>query len=315
MAKTKVSLIFYREPSLSLEHSPGNLAYSVEACAAWPTSDVECFTLSKSKCIFPFKYGNKTFATCTSYDSVNSALWCPTRVRASNGEAVRGHLEDCLAPCVAPAEECPRNPVVRESRGCCTEEAPCRVGEGGCTSHLQCQGDFKCGDSNCANFRPDNARHMNCCFDPLEDAQLGLPPAKPLFYLNENEQIECAFRKDCPEDGTDFAERTFTSYSCIANKCMETKQSICASPLYPSSDPECLQETDGNSTDLEVFSGTKVALTTSLAVTGVLSTKRPSSACPNSRQCHSRRGPWCCRPLGLTSGQGLVCPFTCPRGA
>merc|ERR1719319_439454 len=105
---------------------------------------------------------------------------------------------------------------------------------------------------------------MNCCFNPLEDAQRGLPPAKPLFYLNENNEIECAFRSNCPEDVTDFAEKTFISYSCSSNKCMETKHSICASPHYPSSDPGCLQEAKGNCTDCEVFAGTKVALTTSL---------------------------------------------------
>merc|ERR1712130_837551 len=56
--------------------------------------------------------------------------------------------------------------VKGRSRDCCTPERPCRIGEGDCDSDDDCGYGLKCGDSNCAQFRPDNSAKANCCYNP-----------------------------------------------------------------------------------------------------------------------------------------------------
>ena len=44
---------------------------------------------------------------------------------------------------------------------CCTDEIPCRVGEGGCDKDSQCKGDLFCGSNNCGSEFPSSA---DCCY-------------------------------------------------------------------------------------------------------------------------------------------------------
>ena len=144
--------------------------WSYEACKNYHTYGLECYGLKGDKCQFPFKWDGRTFSNCTTYKSENGAAWCATRVRGKDRKAVRGSLEDCSAPCdhgASPYEDCPRNPVVKgRSRDCCTPERPCRIGEGDCDSDADCGYGLKCGNSNCAQFRPDNYARADCCYDP-----------------------------------------------------------------------------------------------------------------------------------------------------
>merc|ERR1712130_168149 len=144
--------------------------WSYEACKNYRASGLECYGLKGDRCQFPFKWDGRTFNNCTTYKSENGAAWCATRVRGKDREAVRGSLEDCSAPCdhgASPYENCPRNPVIKgRSRDCCTPERPCRIGEGDCDTDADCGYGLKCGDSNCAQFRPDNYAKADCCYNP-----------------------------------------------------------------------------------------------------------------------------------------------------
>ena len=144
--------------------------WSYEACENYRASGLECYGLKGDRCQFPFKWDGRTFNNCTTYKSENGAAWCATRVRGKDREAVRGSLEDCSVPCdhgASPYEDCPRNPVIKgRSRDCCTPERPCRIGEGDCDSDDDCGYGLKCGDSNCAQFRPDNYAKADCCYNP-----------------------------------------------------------------------------------------------------------------------------------------------------
>ena len=150
--------------------SSGKFFWSYEACKNYRASGLECYGLKGDRCQFPFKWDGRTFNNCTTYKSENGAAWCATRVRGRDREAVRGSLEDCSAPCdhgASPYENCPRNPVIKgRSRDCCTPERPCRIGEGDCDSDDDCGFGLKCGDSNCAQFRPDNYAKADCCYNP-----------------------------------------------------------------------------------------------------------------------------------------------------
>ena len=144
--------------------------WSYEACKNYRAYGLECYGLKGDRCMFPFKWDGRTFNNCTTYKSENGAAWCATRVRGKDRDAVRGSLEDCSAPCdhgASPYEDCPRNPVIKgRSRDCCTPERPCRIGEGDCDSDDDCGYGLKCGDSNCAQFRPDNYAKADCCYNP-----------------------------------------------------------------------------------------------------------------------------------------------------
>jgi len=50
-----------------------------------------------SSCIFPFKYENVKYETCTSVDN-NNVLWCPTRVN-ENREYISGEWGNCDPSC------------------------------------------------------------------------------------------------------------------------------------------------------------------------------------------------------------------------
>merc|ERR1712037_794308 len=96
---------------------------------------------------------------------------------------------------------CPRSPVVQgRSRHCCTPEQPCGVGEGDCDSDNDCGVGLKCGNSNCAQFRPDNYARADCCYKPeVSDPSEALPDFQDQVYtLDQFGNIECNQDSDCP---------------------------------------------------------------------------------------------------------------------
>ena len=48
---------------------------------------------------------------------------------------------------------------------CCSSSNKCGVGEGGCTSHMDCQDGLRCnkGMNNCKAFDPNFPDDANCC--------------------------------------------------------------------------------------------------------------------------------------------------------
>ena len=157
--------------------SSSSRVWSYKACAGYDSGSSRCHGLSGEACQFPFKYQGRTFTNCTTHDSANGAAWCATRVQGSDRKAVVGRLEDCSAPCdhgASPYEVCPRSPVVKGlSKGCCTRERPCGLGEGDCDRDSDCRGGLKCGYGNCARFRPDNYHRADCCYDPYTRGDFG----------------------------------------------------------------------------------------------------------------------------------------------
>ena len=48
---------------------------------------------------------------------------------------------------------------------CCTEDSPCGLGEGGCTTDSTCMSNLVCGTSNCEK---DGGGKTNCCATPWD---------------------------------------------------------------------------------------------------------------------------------------------------
>ena len=53
------------------------------------------------------------------------------------------------------------------NRDCCTNTAPCDVGEGDCDEDIDCAGSLVCGDDNCAwSGNQTGSNQDDCCVDP-----------------------------------------------------------------------------------------------------------------------------------------------------
>ena len=170
----------YVEPGACLDQKKGTSSsrvWSYKACENYISGTTVCYGLNGARCQFPFDYKGRTFNNCTTFNSVNGAAWCATRVQGSEREAVRGRFEDCSAPCdlgTNPYSSCPRSPVVAGlSEGCCSRDSPCGPGEGDCDVDGDCRGGLRCGTSNCARFRPDNYHRADCCYDPFTRGNYG----------------------------------------------------------------------------------------------------------------------------------------------
>ena len=50
---------------------------------------------SKDPCIFPFKYVNKTYNSCTRYTKKDTRFWCATSVSADLKMETFGYCQDC----------------------------------------------------------------------------------------------------------------------------------------------------------------------------------------------------------------------------
>ena len=53
---------------------------------------------------------------------------------------------------------------------CCTEENPCKAGDGDCDNDDQCDGDLVCGTNNCVRNNPnfyyyDFGSDSDCCVE------------------------------------------------------------------------------------------------------------------------------------------------------
>jgi hypothetical protein len=66
----------------------------------------ESLSRQSLECIFPFKYGGKTYYGCTTDVDPDQLAWCSTKVNLDTGDHIdgEGHWGHCVSP-LCPADE------------------------------------------------------------------------------------------------------------------------------------------------------------------------------------------------------------------
>ena len=65
---------------------------------------------------------------------------------------------------------------------CCTDDSPCKLGDGDCDTDSNCAGDFVCGFNNCRDFNRNADYEYDCCMKAL-GKPIQLDFKRGQFYL------------------------------------------------------------------------------------------------------------------------------------